>query len=50
MSIRRPIITTDAPGCRDSIIDGYNGFIVKARDASALIEAISKIIHVHQFA
>ena len=45
MSIGRPIITTDAPGCRDSIIDGYNGFIVKARDASALIEAISKIIH-----
>ena len=37
MSIGRPIITTDAPGCRDSIIDGYNGFLVNARDSLRLL-------------
>ena len=29
MSIGRPIITTDAPGCRESIIHKHNGYVVK---------------------
>ncbi|MEL0208482.1 MAG: glycosyltransferase family 4 protein, partial [Gammaproteobacteria bacterium] len=44
MSMGRPIITTNAPGCRDSIIDGYNGYLVNARDSQSLIKAIAKII------
>lgn len=28
MAIGRAVITSDAPGCRDSIIDGLNGFLV----------------------
>ena len=34
-AIGRPIITTTAPGCRDSIIDGYNGFLVPPRNGKA---------------
>lgn len=45
MSMGRPIITTNAPGCRDSIIDGYNGYLVNARDSQSLIKAIAKIIN-----
>ncbi|WP_129724904.1 glycosyltransferase family 4 protein [Xylanivirga thermophila] len=38
MAIGRPIITTDAPGCRETIIDGVNGFLVPVKDVKALAE------------
>lgn len=38
MAIGRPIITTDAPGCRETVIDGQNGFLVPKWDANALAE------------
>ncbi|MBC7488937.1 MAG: glycosyltransferase family 4 protein [Glaciimonas sp.] len=28
MAIGRPIITTDAPGCRETVVEGVNGFMV----------------------
>ncbi len=36
MATKRPIITTDAPGCRETVIDGENGFLVKAKDVDSL--------------
>lgn len=38
MAIGRPIITTDVPGCRETIKDGVNGFLVPKWDANALAE------------
>lgn len=38
MAIGRPVLTTDAPGCRDTVVDGENGFLVPVRDAAALAE------------
>ena len=32
----RPIITTDVPGCRETVINGVNGILVPPRDSSAL--------------
>ena len=29
MAMGRPIITTDAPGCKETVKDGINGYIVK---------------------
>lgn len=29
MAIGRPIITTDVPGCRETVLDGINGFLVE---------------------
>ena len=40
----KPIITTDAPGCRDTVINGVNGFLVPVRDADALAEAMERFI------
>jgi len=40
----RPIVTTDAPGCRETVKDGVNGFLVPVRDASALEKAMEKFI------
>ena len=38
MAVGRPIITTDANGCRETVIDGRNGFLVPVGDSSALAE------------
>jgi glycosyltransferase involved in cell wall biosynthesis len=44
MAAGRPVITTDVPGCRDTVIDGRNGFLVPARDADALAGAMRRFI------
>jgi glycosyltransferase involved in cell wall biosynthesis len=40
----RPIVTTDVPGCRDVVADGDNGFLVPARQAGALADAIERLL------
>ncbi|MDI9617170.1 MAG: glycosyltransferase [Methanothrix sp.] len=44
MAMARPVITTDAPGCRETVIDGVNGFLVPPRDASALADAMERFV------
>lgn len=44
MAIGRPIITTDVPGCRETIIDGFNGFVVPPWDIVSLAQAMEKFI------
>lgn len=36
MSVGRPIITTDVPGCRETVVDGENGFLVPVRESKTL--------------
>jgi glycosyltransferase involved in cell wall biosynthesis len=43
MSVGRAIVTTDAPGCRETVIDGTNGFLVPVRDSRALGEACLRL-------
>lgn len=38
MAVGRPILTTDVPGCRETVIDGENGFLVPPFDVNALAE------------
>ncbi len=38
MAMGRPIITTDAPGCRETVRDGETGFLVSVGDEKALAE------------
>lgn len=33
MAMGRAIITSDAPGCRETVVDGVNGYLTKVRDA-----------------
>ena len=40
MAMGRPILTTDAPGCRDTVVPGENGLLVPVRDAGALAHAM----------
>lgn len=39
-----PIVTTDAPGCREVVRDDDNGLLVPVRDADALARALGKLI------
>ncbi|MBF0187832.1 MAG: glycosyltransferase family 4 protein [Magnetococcales bacterium] len=39
-----PIVTTDVPGCRDVIAEGKSGLLVPARNASALADALQRLI------
>lgn len=40
MAMGRPVITTDAPGCRETVRDGVNGFLVPIQSVSDLAEAM----------
>jgi glycosyltransferase involved in cell wall biosynthesis len=44
MSMGRPIITTDAPGCREPVIPGENGFLVAVQSTDELAAAMRKFI------
>lgn len=40
----RPVITTNVPGCRETVDDGKTGFLVEARSSKSLIYAIERFI------
>jgi len=44
MAMGRAVITTDVPGCRETVDDGVNGFLVPVRDVSALAAAMLRFI------
>jgi len=44
MAMARPVITTDAPGCRETVVHGVNGFLVPPRNAEALAEAMEEFV------
>lgn len=44
MAMGRPVITTDVPGCRETVTDGLNGFVVSVRDDAALAAAMRKFL------
>lgn len=44
MAIGRAVITTDVPGCRETVIDGINGFLVPPWDPETLAEKMIYLI------
>lgn len=44
LAIGRPVITTDTPGCRDTVDERVNGVLVPPRDATALADAIESVL------
>jgi glycosyltransferase involved in cell wall biosynthesis len=45
MAIGRAVITTDAPGCRETVKHGVNGLLVPIKDVPALAEAMQICIN-----
>ena len=44
LATAKPIITTDAPGCRETVIHDGNGYLVPVRDPIALADAMRKLV------
>lgn len=44
MAMGRPIITTNAPGCRETVEEGQNGILVPIMDAGMLAQAMERFI------
>ena len=43
-SAGRPIVTTDVPGCREVVRDGWNGYLAPPRDHVRLAASIRKLV------
>ncbi len=44
MAMARPIITTDAPGCKETVIQHQNGFLVAVKNVEELFQAMEYFI------
>ena len=45
MATGRPVITTDAPGCRETVRHGETGLMVPVADVDALVRAMEHLVH-----
>jgi glycosyltransferase involved in cell wall biosynthesis len=43
-AMAKPIITTDAPGCRDTVQDRSTGFLCRTKDSADLAEKMFRLI------
>lgn len=39
-AIGRPIVTTDSIGCRETVVDGYNGYLIPIKNSKALADKL----------
>ncbi|WP_417315518.1 glycosyltransferase family 4 protein [Cycloclasticus pugetii] len=44
MAMGRPVVTTDAPGCRETVEDGVNGFLVPVQSVDGLANAMARFV------
>jgi len=44
MASGRPVITTDVPGCRETVVHGRNGYLIPPRSPTALAEAMERFL------
>lgn len=43
MSVGRAVVASDVPGCRETVIDGENGYLVPLGDAEAIADRIKRL-------
>ncbi|WP_348826601.1 glycosyltransferase family 4 protein [Halomonas sp. RT37] len=44
MALGRAVVTTDAPGCRETVAPGVNGYLVEVKDVDALCLALQRYL------
>lgn len=44
MAMGRAVITTDAPGCRETVINGKNGYLVEVKSTDAVVDRMQYLI------
>ena len=40
----RPVITTNVPGCRETVVEGVNGFLIPPRDPQTLADRMMRFL------
>jgi len=45
MAMEKPVIASDVPGCREAVVDGENGFLVKVKDVNSLAKAMENMLY-----
>lgn len=43
-AVGRPVITCNSVGCKEAVIDGYNGFLIPTRDVDALAKKLDRLL------
>lgn len=43
-AIGRPVITCNSVGCKEAVIDGYNGYLIPTKDVEALVEKLNILL------
>lgn len=43
LACAKPLVTTDVPGCRETVAEGENGFLTQAGNAKSLADGLQKI-------
>lgn len=43
-AVGRPIITTNSIGCKEAVMEGYNGYLVPIKDCDTLVNRLEKLI------
>lgn len=41
----RPVITTNVPGCKETVDDGITGFLIESKNSKSLIDAIERFMN-----
>src|SRR5690606_16776834 len=44
MAIGRAVVTTDAPGCRETVVEGVNGYLVPVGSSDRLADAMRRFL------
>ena len=44
LAMAKPIITTDNVGCRETVVDNWNGFMIPVKNSELLYQALEKMI------
>jgi glycosyltransferase involved in cell wall biosynthesis len=47
-AMERPLIASNVPGCREVVIDGYNGFLCEAQDTNSLIACMMHMLAIQE--
>lgn len=48
LSMGKPIIASDIPGCREMVMEGVNGFLCQSRDARSLADACLRYLQLSE--
>lgn len=48
LAMSKPIITTNIPGCKETVVNGVNGFLCEPKDTLSLINACRKFLYLSE--